>query len=292
MNIPDEIKQMLDINPNIGRHKLSKIANIDIESARFYCHEYKKLKQDNNDFSRIIAGWDLHYPYHSKQCFNILKQAFKQYKPDVFIIGGDWLDMDMISSYDRHKPKLVEGKRLKLHYKNFQKDILTPIDNILSKDCERHFIIGNHEYRIERYIEEYPQHEGFIELENNLNLDKWNVIPFNDNLKLGELIFIHGLYTNKYHAAKTLSVFDENVFYGHVHESQRFSKTTPVNNNPKAAQAVGCLCNKNPAYLRNRPNNWEHQFLVVDMFNSGEFIPHVVGIIDGRCTFNGNVLQG
>lgn len=245
-------------------------------------------------FCKIVAGWDVHYPYHDHSCLNVLTKFIQHCQPDVFIFGGDQLDMDMISTYNKKKPKLLEGKRLKLHYQGFNKDILQWFNSVLPDSCKKYFFIGNHEYRVQWLIEENPQHEGFIEInkDNLPQLEDWEIIPFNECLQLGEMLFIHGLYHNKYHAAKTLNVYDSNVFYGHTHSSQYHSKTTPVSNNPKMAQCIGCLCKKNPYWLRNRPNSWVHQFLHVDMFNDGTFSPHVETIVNGRCCIDGCVFDG
>jgi len=238
-----------------------------------------------------IASWDIHYPYHSKSSMRILKQFIKDFKPNYFILGGDQLDMDMISSFNKHKPKLVEGKRLKKHYNDFQRYILTPIESILPNTCDKYFIIGNHEYRINRLIEEYPQMEGFAEIENNLDLDNWNVIPYNRHIQLGDMYFIHGLYINKYHTAKHLSVYQNNIFYGHNHDSQSYSYSTPMQNNPKIAQCVGCMCDKNPSYMNDKPNNWINQFMYFYLNSDNTFYHYIVSIINDKAVIN-NKLYG
>lgn len=241
---------------------------------------------------RGLALWDLHYPEHSRSCLNIAVEFCKDFKPDVFILGGDQMDMDCISYYNRNRPKLLEGKRLKEEYDGFQRDVLDRFEMILGLNCDKYFLIGNHEYRVERYLESNPQHEGFIEPEVNLHLSSWSVIPFNESISVGKMNFIHGIYWNKYHSYKHVNVYEDNIFYGHVHNNQVFTKTTPLLNLPKQAVGVGCMCNKNPSYKRNMPNDWVNQFLFWYMFPDGSFTYYTPTVVNNRVVINDKIYLG
>jgi len=241
---------------------------------------------------RGMALFDLHYPDNDKACTNIAYSFAKEFRPDIFILGGDQMDMNCISFFNKGKPKLVEGQRLKNEYKGFQCDILNRFESVLKKKCRKIFFIGNHEYRVQRIIECEPQHEGFIEIENNLRLKNWDVIEYNDVVKIGHMFFIHGLYVNIHHAKKHLQVYGDQIFYGHVHDNQIYTSTTPIDNLPKQAVGVGCLCNKNPNYMRNRPNSWIHQFMFFYLFPDGTFTYYLPIIINGCCVINNKLYEG
>jgi hypothetical protein len=158
------------------------------------------------------------------------------FQPDYFIFGGDQLHMDTISKYNTKKPLLLEGQRLKNEYQGFQQDVLDPLEHILSDSVEKYMLVGNHEWRIDRLIEGNPQWQGFVELDVNLRLDDWTLIPFNEVLTLGNMNFIHGVYTNKYSSFKTVSEYDANIFYGHCFDDKTelltyngFKKYTDLN---------------------------------------------------------------
>ncbi|MCP3681582.1 MAG: hypothetical protein GY861_02735 [bacterium] len=99
--------------------------------------------------------------------------------PDVVIQGGDWADMNSLSSYDKGKKK-HEGKRYKKDWvaANRGMDILMrPLDDYNAKrkqfkekqyKPEMHLTLGNHEYRIERAVETNAA------LEETLTYDKFN----------------------------------------------------------------------------------------------------------------------
>ena len=188
--------------------------------------------------------------------------------------------------------KLLENERISKDFAGFQKDILDTIEAILPKSCKKYFMIGNHEYWIDRLIEDNPQMEGMFELANNIKLGDYKVIPFNEILKIGEMSFIHGIYTNKYHAEKNSRIYQKMLFYGHLHTNQVYTSIAPTTSLPKQSVGVGCLCNKNPEYMRNKPNDWLHQFLIWYMFNDGTFVYQTPIIIHGKTVINGKVIDG
>jgi hypothetical protein len=243
------------------------------------------------DIKRGVALWDLHYPDVDWKSFKIACDFTVDFKPDFFILGGDQLDLNCISYYNHDKPLLVEGQRLKKEYKGFQERVLNTFNKILGEDCKRYWFIGNHEYRAQRVCESDPQWQGMIEPENHLDLSKYTTIDFNEVLTLGHMNFIHGIYYNKYSAFKHLSEYEGNIFYGHTHSSQVHTKTSQVKHLPKQGVNIGCLCNKNPFYKRNRPNDWIHQFMFFYLMGDGSFHYYVPTIIQGHCVINDRVYR-
>lgn len=285
MKIPTYIKEVIEVNPNIGREGLAEKAGISISDARFYCKLYKENRE--KPVLKGVAIGDIHYPDVDIATNEIFFEFLKDFNPDIFILAGDCMDMGSISFYNKNKPKLTEGKRLKREYKSFQLGYLDIYDNILKDACKRYFFIGNHEYRVDRLIEENPQFEGWIEVENNLDLSEYKVIPFNEVMNLGDMYFIHGAYWNKYHAEKNARVYGKHVFSWHVHTNQVFSMFSPINRLPRQGVSVGCACNKNPDYMRNKPNNWVNQFLFFYLYGDGSFTYYTPIIINGKSIING-----
>ena len=218
--IPDVIMQEFQKNPQIGRIELAKKAGISNQEARYYCRLYKELHKEAKLTSIGIAAFDIHYPDHDKASLNIIIKAIEMIRPDYFIFGGDQLHLDCISHHNKGKVKLLENRRISKDFKGFQTDILDRIELVLPKRCSKYFMIGNHEYWIDRLIEDNPQMEGLMEVQNNLKLSSYKIIPFNEVLRIGDINFIHGIYTNKYHAEKHLRIYQKMLFYGHIHTNQ------------------------------------------------------------------------
>ena len=290
--IPDSVMQHFQTNPDIGRYDLAKVATISNQEARYYCRLYRDMHKKAKLIGKGIAAFDIHYPLQDRASINILLKAIEMVRPDHFVYGGDQLNLDCISHHNKGKIKLLENRRISKDFRGFQEEIMDRIEKVLPRSCKKYFMIGNHEYWINRLIEDNPQLEGLMEVENNLDLSKYQVVLFNEILRIGEMSFIHGIYVNKYHAEKHLRIYQKMLFYGHLHTNQVYTSIAPTTSLPKQAVGVGCLCNRNAEYMRNRPNDWLHQFLIWYMFDDGTFVYQTPIIINGKTVINGKVVDG
>jgi predicted phosphodiesterase len=290
--IPSYIMDIFQKNPRIGRKQLAEEAEIPVGEARFFCRVYKEMTSKIKFKGKGVALFDIHYPEHDEAALEVTFEFLKDFKPDWLILGGDQMTLDAISSFNRRKIKLRENKRLKKEYDGFQRDVLDRLEEILPAKCKKYFIIGNHEYRIDRLKEYNPTYEGLIEVENNLNLKNWIIIPFNNVFNIGDMHFTHGWYYNLHYTKKTVLEAQKMIFVGHVHIPQTHTAVSPAYALPKQCVGVGCLCNRNPEYMEDKPNAWVHQFLFWYMFDDGTFTYFQPTIINGRCIINGKVYDG
>lgn len=123
-------------------------------------------------------------------------------KPDIIVMIGDWWDMPSLSSYDVGK-KQFEGRRYKNDVEagnDAMRKFVMPIRherNRLQENKkkrwmpEMHFLLGNHEQRIERAVNGDAKLEGTIGYDD-LFLDDWTVHAFLDPF------FTHGVAFNHY----------------------------------------------------------------------------------------------
>jgi len=180
--IPDNIEKIFYEHPNIGRDELARKADISNQRARFYRTLYKEIhKNKANIAKRGIALFDIHYPEHNKSCVNVAFKFMKDFKPDYLVLAGDQMDFGCISHFNKGKYRLLENKRLKKDYNGFQADILDKIEEIAPQNCKKYFMIGNHEYWVDRLVDDNAQLEGLVEVELNLNLTDYKIVPFNKN---------------------------------------------------------------------------------------------------------------
>lgn len=291
--IPSYIMEYFNENPKIGRMELSEKAVITVSRARFYCKLYKDgHKNATGRIKRGVALFDIHWPEHDRACMSIVFKFLKDFEPDYLVLPGDQMDFGCISHHNKGKYRLLENARLKRDYSGFQAGVLDRIEKVIPKSCKKWFMIGNHEYWVERLIDDNPSLEGLVEVENNLDLREWSVIPFNEALSIGKINFIHGMYANKYHAEKNIRIYNKNIFSGHVHTSQIFTVVSPLKSIPQQGVSVGCLCNKNMAYMHNKPSAWIHQFMYWYELADGTFRYYLVTILNGIAVINNKVYDG
>ena len=117
----------------------------------------------------------------------------KDFKPHGTIIGGDFLNLDHAGRFSKNKPRLREGRRLRHDYA-FGNEILDVVDKFTQQ--KKVFLMGNHEARLEDWLDEHPQVEGLVEVKQGLRLVErgYEVIPENKTYKVGKANFTHGWY--------------------------------------------------------------------------------------------------
>lgn len=111
-------------------------------------------------------------------------------KPDVIVCLGDFADMPSLSSYDKGK-KSFEGRRYSqdlLIVKYAMHCLMEPIhlerkrlrDNKKKQwNPELHMLLGNHEERINRVVENTPELEGSLSVSQlAYKFHGWKVYPF------------------------------------------------------------------------------------------------------------------
>jgi hypothetical protein len=248
---------------------------------------------------KFIAAFDLHFgyerrnghkvPLHDMKAWNVVNEFAKDFKPDVFIHGGDMLDCGVISHHNKKKPGNVEGLRLLADAEEGYKTFIQPI-----QAKKKVYIIGNHEDWLNDLIVETPALEGIIDIRKLLKLDDWTVIDQGGVFNLGKLTFLHGdTVKGGEHVAKAAVInYERNVRFGHHHTAQLYTKTSPIAyKNAKTGMAVPCLCTKDPKYGESKPNRWMQGF-IYGYVGEGSFNDYMTVIVDGKATIGGKIYKG
>lgn len=256
----------------------------------------------------FIAAFDLHFgwehryeygrrktvPTHSLESVGALMSFARDFKPDVFILGGDQLDASCVGHWNRGKPRITEGFRLKEDMDLLNKHVLEPIDRISTKKI---WIVGNHERFIDDLLDELPGIEGLCEPHNYLRLKPrgWEVVELGKIYKLGKLNFIHGdvLKPGKARAQRLVSEYRRNIRCGHFHTFEAATDVTPYDRKDfHTGIVVPAMARCNAAYLKNKVSNHHQGFLYGWVADNGTFTDHVMTIVNNKFIHNGKVYDG
>lgn len=115
-------------------------------------------------------------------------------KPDIIVHIGDHYDMASLSSYDKGQLK-AEGRRVVEDIEAGDKGIEI-IESYIAKikgyNPRKVVTLGNHEHRIDRYVNDNPELEGFMGTDQ-LAFAKygWEVYPFLETATICGINFVH-----------------------------------------------------------------------------------------------------
>ncbi|MBR1146666.1 metallophosphoesterase [Bradyrhizobium sp. AUGA SZCCT0431] len=247
---------------------------------------------------RWLVLTDIHAPYEDKRSLAAVEKLMADLRFDGYLNLGDFIDFDCISSHNKNNLRAVEGKRIHLEY-DAAAVILDRHQKLIrsrNKDAEFVFLQGNHEFRVDRYLDANPQLEGMIEVPTCLEFGRRKIkwVPSwskNKVYKIGKANFIHGRYGGENHAKKHVTKYGCNIFYGHIHDVQCHSAEMLGVDNTMVGQSLGCLCLPQ-SYMHGAPDKWQQALTIFEFFPDGNFTYNVIRIFKHRFSYNGKVYSG
>ena len=116
----------------------------------------------------------------------------KRKKPDIIVMIGDWYDMEALSTYDKGQLS-AEGKRVKKDIEAGDKAVEI-LESYIDYKPRKVITLGNHEERIDRFVNYNPAFEGFIGTDK-LAFHKygWEVAKFLQPVNICGINFVHYL---------------------------------------------------------------------------------------------------
>ena len=226
--------------------------------------------------ARIVQINDIHIPFHDKETIKIMFKFLADFKPTQIVIAGDMLDFYELSSFDKDpKRKFCIQDEIDQCY-NFLKELKTYCEEI-------HFIKGNHEDRLRRFLWKNPSLASIkvLELSKLLNLDTLGIFYHDFEYVYNNFRFTHGTIVRQESGATAkaeLLKYGNSMASGHTHRLGTYVKTD--SRGTVAAYEGGCLCDLKPEYINGVPN-WQQGFIVYN-FVGNRFFAQPIPIIDHK----------
>jgi predicted phosphodiesterase len=165
---------------------------------------------------KILIITDSHHPFVDKKAWNLMLAAATGFKPDYLVIGGDFGDCLDISDHDKNPKRRLQFESEVLAVRKALKEVIA-----INPKAKRHFIEGNHEDRLRRYLwKRSPELVDQISIEKLYQLEKlkFTFTPYKSTLRIGKLSITHDLGNAGRHAHyKALDTAQTNVVINHTH---------------------------------------------------------------------------
>jgi hypothetical protein len=233
--------------------------------------------------ARFVMLNDVHVPHNID--LTAVFAFIADYRPDYVLLVGDIMNMDPFDHWARMSAK--RAKEMPTpgdYYRAANASFYRPLRSAAGKGAKIVHWIGNHEYWAYRAIQAMPEGEGAWEPEFCVDGVDWWVEPL-QIASLGRLHFMHGdvLKGGMHHASSVLHKYYKNVRYGHFHDIQEASHTSPFDETDRhTARCCGTLQKYGPDYMGKRPHNWQHAFTWGVVAPSGIFWDQTTKVVNGR----------
>lgn len=236
---------------------------------------------------------DTHVDYHDKRAFRLMLKVARDTGVDHVYLLGDFCDMYNVMSHPR---KAILRGLVKREIEGVNTE-LDAIDEALPK-AKKHYIFGNHEDRLERYIDEKcPELYGLVDLPSLLELEErhWSWTDY----KPDQLVRVAGSKLFARHepigkdALATVKAAGKSIVYGHTHRAEQ-SQIVHIDGTTHIGLNVGWLGDKKHKafqYVKGH-HQWTLGFGIANILDSGVFYLDQVRIFNYRTVYNGKLYQG
>jgi hypothetical protein len=239
--------------------------------------------------------------------FQALGHAIYERKPDYILLGGDFVDMQVLSAWDaNNKLLLEEGHRYghEMEAANVALDmIMNPIVALQEKNRKEKkklynpdlwYLGGNHEDRERRYLEQHPQLVGMLDHKQHLNLSErgFEYVDYRDYIEIDGVMYTHvpmnagnQPVSGKYSMFRAGEMLNTSIVYFHTHALGNVTYTRHMMDSPNFVLNAGCFFEHTDKYATGAPNNYWRGVLWMYHTGDNEFDYEIMRISRLRETY-------
>ncbi|MCR9292893.1 MAG: SlyX family protein [bacterium] len=298
-------KQQREIDALKRKIEILDQANQDLEeslakarSSRIKLPTQGKTRTSKGAFIRFFVP-DSHGAHVDEAALKAMLADIEYLKPRQVVFMGDHLDCGGFLAQHQTLGFVAETEASFEDDVNAANQFLDSVQS-LCPNAEMHYLIGNHEERIEKFIITQTLRHGrdaafLMRLWGPaavLNLESRGIPFYNKSetyagcrvqgtIKLGHVFATHGTRHGKNAAAQMLNRFGANVVFGHVHKLLSFGDRN-VRDGEMGAWSVGHISRQQPLWRHGDPTDWTQGYGFQIVQPSEDFLHINVPIIDGK----------
>lgn len=233
--------------------------------------------------TKIIFPSDEHFPFADEDARLLAMTIARDFNPDVRIAGSDGVDFYTLSQFDKNPDRAKSIDYEVDAWARGQREWQTATPNAMAI-----FIIGNHEFRLQRYLWRHQEIATLeaLQITKFMRLDELGIVyedtrheMANQEVRFGDLVIKHGSLVRKHSAYSARGELEKefyqvNTLSGHTHRGGvSYAKTR---NGVVQGVEGFCLCDLNPPYVHNP--NWQQGtvFATVDEDDGSVFFEPIL----------------
>jgi len=228
--------------------------------------------------THLVIGDPHCNPKASNDRFLWAGKLARDLKPDTIICMGDFSSLDSLSSYDKGK-KSFEGRRYKKDIDHAH-DALEKFNKGLNgRRSRKVMLLGNHEDRIDRIVDETPELDGTISTKDlKFKEFGWEVFAYQEPVAIDGVHYCHNYPTGIMgkpisgdNIARSLLLKNKvSSTVGHCHLFD-YSMCTIPSGRKVLGLSAGCYLHHKEDYARNTQRLWWSGLIVKRNVKQGEY---------------------
>ena len=228
--------------------------------------------------THLVIGDPHCNPKASNDRFLWAGKLARDLKPDTIICMGDFSSLDSLSSYDKGK-KSFEGRRYKKDIDHAH-DALEKFNKGLNgRRSRKVMLLGNHEDRIDRIVDETPELDGTISTKDlKFKEFGWEVFAYQEPVAIDGVHYCHNYPTGIMgkpisgdNIARSLLLKNKvSSTVGHCHLFD-YSMCTIPSGRKVLGLSAGCYLHHKEEYARNTQRLWWSGLIVKRNVRQGEY---------------------
>jgi UDP-2,3-diacylglucosamine pyrophosphatase LpxH len=219
----------------------------------------KYERKSRGRVKHMLIGSDFHGRHVSRFALSVFVDVARRVQPDVIVLNGDVVDFVDVSTWSKDPGSLLS---LQDEIDFVNKYILSELRDACPKS-QIDWVIGNHEYRLVRYLSDTAPGLASLrclQFENLLGVKEYKInLVFGSNflapterhqvektsktwkVYYETYVVTHGSHGGKYYAEKELARFGMSGTSGHIHKPQLHSSPTLLNEHADW-MSTGMMC--------------------------------------------------
>ena len=242
--------------------------------------------------NKILCIGDAHVSTESDLSrFDYANELIMEKRPDIIVLMGDFVTLNCLSFWDQNKRMKMEGRRYEEEIDNANR-ALDKLFHGLYKEKQRSrrnkkaiyspkivYLQGNHEERLDRYLDIDPTFAGQISIQKDLKLFERVIqwIDYRDYFNFNGIGFTHIPHnavrpvSGKYHIHKAMECTIKSVVYGHTHKLETACRHTPGMEHLQQVLSVGGYFDQDEEYVEGMLTHYWKGLVMLNNYKEGRF---------------------
>ena len=268
--------------------KATQLSSVNSPSAKLLASaekndfiRYKDWRRRVKRLRRFIFFTDLHLPFYCPRSVDLLYQIAGDFKPDIYIDGGDFFDFPKISKFEDHRTTFEQLWDSDPHYAIEADRAFTAGLTDASPRAIKVRIPSNHVARLKSYLMSnasdfsgYTMHHFWSDIRDHGWLMFDSFLLGHEHLVLNDaLIASHGKGGGQITSAlKKMQAYTGGVYsvmFGHWHQNAYKHLVLP-DGRVVESFACGCMCQLQPHY-KTGLSQWQNGIIIGDFMPNGAY---------------------